>query len=215
MNAINSFNLANSDSDSILPQTEIVHSCSAFQEILDADSNSYDIAKKFSKAFVPCQVTPMSYCKRKIVQKDGVKKEYHLIRFYWMKEFYGVRGDYAHGKQKSRRNHLVWDIDEHLFLAAIAFPLLVKLLLNRECKYALSDEDTARLNVLEKLAGTLAFLKPPSNQRNREEDFHWNRLLAEEYQAQYKVREEAAIRDGVKLLEKIRKEKKESGTIND
>jgi hypothetical protein len=61
-------------------------------------------------------------------------------------------------------------------VATIAFPLLVKLCLHRACKYQLTSEDKAQIDVFEKFADISEFLKPPTDQKGSS-DSHWKRLI--------------------------------------
>jgi len=72
----------------------------------------------------------------------------------------------------------VWNSLEHLTLAAIAFPLVVKCLLKRADLYTFADDDQAQIDVFEKFAETKDFLKPPANQKNSI-DSHWKRLVSD------------------------------------
>jgi hypothetical protein len=60
------------------------------------------------------------------------------VRYEWLKEFYRVRGDFSHGRLTTRQPMAWPNPFEHLTLAAIAFPLLVRCLLQRAGTYALT-----------------------------------------------------------------------------
>jgi len=171
-NAISCFNQANTDSDNIRDQIEWVLLCSAFEHLLSAKSNAKDVACKFAENLTPSDELLAKNAKRLSSQQ---KNDGRSVRYEWMREFYRIRGDFAHGKLNTQQP-TTWNFLEHLVLATIAFPLLVKSLLNKACKYKLTDDDHARIDVFEKLADTKDFLRPPPNQQGSN-DSHWKRLV--------------------------------------
>jgi len=172
-NAMACFNQANTDNESVRFQVEWVLFCSAFEHILEAKPDYKDVARRFQECMVPtCGITVENSKRRSVQWKDIAAH----IRYEWMKEFYSVRGDFAHGKLLTKRP-TAWSQQEHLVLAAIGFPLLVKSLLRRAGHYGLSNEDIAQINSFEQLADE-DFIKPPADQRNSM-DSVWSRLLEE------------------------------------
>ena len=93
-----------------------------------------------------------------------------------MKEFYRVRGDFAHGRLKTKQP-AVWNPLEHIVLATIGFPLLVRCLLKKKAKYQVTDSDQAQIDAFEKLAAE-QFLRPPADQKNSMDSI-WFRLVKE------------------------------------
>lgn len=170
-NAISCFNQANTDGENVRYQVEWVLLCSAFQHILGAKSNANDVADKFAEAVVPSSLALAGNAKRRSDRWTDVDKP---IRYEWMKEFYRVRGDFAHGQLQTKQPS-VWNPREHLVLAAITFPVLVRCLLNKKGWYEFTDNDLAQIDAFEKLADE-QFLKPPSNQENSL-DWVWPRLV--------------------------------------
>lgn len=171
-NAVSCFNQANTDSDNIRHQMEWVLLCSAFEHLLSAKSNAKDVACKFAKTFDPSE---------ELLAKDATrlsnqpKNDGKSVRYEWMREFYRIRGDFAHGKLNTQQA-TTWNPLEHLVLATIAFPLLVKSFLNKACKYKLTDHDQSQIDVFEKFADTHDFLRPPPDQK-KSLDSHWQRLV--------------------------------------
>jgi hypothetical protein len=96
-NAISSFNQANSDNTSIQYQMDWVRLCSAFERLLDAKSNYEDVAVKFTESLTPKVEIKALSAKRKL---ETWKDKGQSLRREWMREFYRIRGDYAHGKAK-------------------------------------------------------------------------------------------------------------------
>jgi hypothetical protein len=68
----------------------------------------------------------------------------------WIEELYHLRNAYVHGGLPTNRTW-GWLRLEHLVVAAFAFPLAVKLSLEREGRYALTREDRVRCNALDLL----------------------------------------------------------------
>lgn len=97
------------------------------------------------------------------------------VRFEWLKEFYRVRGDFAHGRLTTRQP-MAWSALEHLTLAAIAFPLLVRCLLQGAGAYALTRDDVAAVEVFESFADQAGFLTAPPDARNSMDSW-WTRMF--------------------------------------
>jgi len=185
-NAISCFNQANTDGENVRYQVEWVLLCSAFEHLLEAASDYKDVAKKFVDAFTPSTHIPVKAAKRKA--KTWTEPDAHL-RHEWMKEFYRIRGDFAHGKLVSQQP-TVWNPQEHLVLAAIAFPLLVRCLLTKSGHYVLTDDDAAQINAFERLMDE-PFLESPPDERGSG-DSYWSRLLSE---ARWDAAHDKAIKD--------------------
>ena len=160
-NAISCFNQANTDNDSIRYQVEWVLLASAFEHLLHAKPNAEDVAQKFANAIVPQKPVSVEVASRQ--SKQWADKNKHL-RHEWMREFYRIRGDFAHGKL-NRQQPAVWGPLEHIVLATIAFPLLVRCCLRQAGKYILSDEDEVQIDAFEHLADE-EFLRPPKGQKS-------------------------------------------------
>ncbi|BFU89421.1 MAG: hypothetical protein NTAFB01_06080 [Nitrospira sp.] len=169
-NAISCFNQANTDGENVRYQVEWVLLCSAFQHILGAKSNAEDVAKKFAEAVAPSSPVLVG----NVEHHSDLTEADKSIRYEWMKEFYRVRGDFAHGRLQTNQPS-VWNPLEHLVLAAITFPLLVRCLLNKKGRYEFTDNDLAQIDAFEKLADEQS-LKPPLSQKNSL-DWVWPRLV--------------------------------------
>ncbi|MGO9605120.1 MAG: hypothetical protein ACLQAT_17325 [Candidatus Binataceae bacterium] len=123
--SIYSFNLANTDDESISDHVEWVLMSSAIERLLEARPSAIDVAKRFVSALAPNNSS-----------HDAASE---LMR-QWAKEFYRQRNDFAHGKITGHQPR-TWNSACHLLLGAVAFPLLVKRLLEREGLYSLTDMD--------------------------------------------------------------------------
>ncbi len=170
--SISCFNQANSDSDNVLYQVEWVLLCSAFQHLLSANSKAADVACKFAETFTPCKELLAKNASRLSSQQKNNEKS---VRYIWMREFCRIRGDFAHGKLNTQQP-ATWNPFEHLVLATIAFPFVVKSLLRQASMYDLTDADLAQIDCFEKLADTVDFLKLPAKWKGSG-DSHWQRLV--------------------------------------
>jgi hypothetical protein len=99
---------------------------SAIERILDSKSKAQDFSTRVSD-----------------VLKFGTVPAYEMLRI-WAKEFYLLRGPYAHGRLSSSIR-ADWNWQTHLLLGAIAFPLIVKALLADYGFYRPTDTDLAEL----------------------------------------------------------------------
>lgn len=169
--SISCFNQANTDNDSIRQQVEWVLLCGAFEHILEAEPKAKDVAERFAANFAPSKPLLARDSRRKTEKWAEPDRP---VCYEWMKEFYRIRGDFAHGKT-STRQPASWSPEEHLVLAAIAFPLLVRLLLRKTGLYELTIEDSAQIESFEKLADA-EFLRPPADQQSNLDSI-WSRLV--------------------------------------
>jgi hypothetical protein len=160
-NAISCFNQANTDNDTVHYQVEWVLLCSAFEHLLAAKSEAKDVAQKFADVFMPNFPLPISKTKRKSNKWQNLNSH---LRYEWIKEFYRIRGDFSHGKLKTRQP-TTWKPLEHIVLATIAFHLLVRVLLSKKGHYILIDDDQAQIDAFEKIADE-DFLNPPTDQKS-------------------------------------------------
>jgi hypothetical protein len=94
-----------------------------------------------------------------------------------MREFYCIRGAFAHGKLNPRQP-MAWKPHEHLLLATVAFPLVVKSLLAKAGVFTLTDDDDAQIACFERLADMSEFFADPPDKKGSS-DSHWRRLLTD------------------------------------
>lgn len=172
-NAVSCFNQANTDDDSVRYQTEWTLLAGAFERILDAKPDAADVADKFMCAVIPRTTLTVGSAKRKPVKS---KDPGLPVRYEWMREFYRIRGDFAHGRLDSSQP-ATWFPLEHLVLASIGFPLLVRAKLTLAGVYSLTEDDLTVLDAFEELADA-DFLVAPDDERNSA-DSVWRRLRRE------------------------------------
>ncbi|MGH7780833.1 MAG: hypothetical protein ACREQR_13510 [Candidatus Binataceae bacterium] len=130
--AIYCFNQSNTDNERMSGHLEWVLMSSALERLLRAPGNADAVTKRFIEAIVPEQ--PRLYF------------DLTLLRD-WVREFYRLRGDFAHGRIQSRIPRR-WESWHHLLFGAIAFPLLAKVLLEHEKSYVFTENDHCQLAAL-------------------------------------------------------------------
>ena len=170
--ALSCFNQANTDSDALRYQVEWGLMCSAFEQLLGANSKAEDVAAKFAATVVPTRAPPIGAAQRQIGRRNDPATP---VRFEWLREFYRIRGDFAHGRLVTQQP-MAWNPLEHLTLAAIAFPLLVRCILHGAEVYALTREDLAAIEAFESFAGQGDFLLPPPDSRGSLDSW-WARMI--------------------------------------
>jgi hypothetical protein len=137
--SIYSFNLANTDSEGISGHMEWVLMSSSIERLLRARPSAPDVAQKVVAA---------------LLSHDSPNTFAGEVVHDWAKEFYRLRNDFAHGKMRSRQPR-TWNSASHLLLGAIAFPLLVKNLLEREGVYRPTENDLFEVAAFARLAADL------------------------------------------------------------
>ncbi len=152
-NAIICFNRANTDDSAMLHQVEWTLLCSAFQHLLDANSKAKDVARLFAEATPQADKVLATASRRKPERREKVDKS---LRYEWLREFYRIRGDFAHGRLTTRQP-TAWNLGEHLLLAKMVFPLLVRCLLAKAGRYQLVPTDCAQLRAFEPFADCESF----------------------------------------------------------
>lgn len=150
--ALKCFNWANTDRIHFPYAVEWVLMCGAFEKILNAkgkgSKRAEDVAEKFAAVLHP----PQEYNPSGGFRRSSNKFESPLLRQEWMREFYRIRGNLAHGWLSPKQPDFAWSEGEHLTLARLAFPLVVKALLEREGLYQLTREDKTWRSAFEELA---------------------------------------------------------------
>lgn len=150
------FNRANTDATETREQSEAVMMVGAFERVFGLHGgNEHELAAAFAQTLVPAREVPVSAAPRIPGQRF---RDPMPVREAWVRDFFRVRGEPAHGR-RDLRYPSVWPLREHLLLGAYAFPLVVKILLSRAPfgLYTLTDEDRAAVDLFERLASEDAF----------------------------------------------------------
>ena len=173
-NALMWFTFGNSDSDSVSEHMEIVAHASAIQELLNCDSRDGAFAVAVSSELRP---EADLYASRSRRNKGFWNPSTDTLRHEWARELYRVRNQYAHGRTTAHGQY-GWGRTEHLTLAAIAFPLLAKQLLDRAGCYTLSLHEKASIRGFEQLLDSNFLHEPDPMEEDRR--FPWDKIIDHE-----------------------------------
>lgn len=174
--AINNFVRANSDDDRVPTQQEAVMLIGAYQRLLRCGESGKEdkLAEEFMKimdshATITCQTS-----KKLQGTKYQIKSQMKLVEA-WIRDFYLLRNEYAHGKTSSKKE-FGWYGAEHLLLGSYLFPMLLKERL-RQDEYNSSGAREIDLKVFEALIDANLSGKPEDQSGSG--DWMWNRVLSE------------------------------------
>lgn len=175
--AIYFFNGANTDSDDVRLIREVLDMFTAFECLCDERNSADRLAHKVTAVLQPREPLLAQHCKRPgLAAKGGTNVDTQGVRFQWMRDFANCRDNVAHGRTDATS---IWRHDEHVVLAAIAFPLMVKIRLSELGLYNMTDSDRAQTDAFENMADS-DFMMQPSDARHSE-DYVWIRLQAQCY----------------------------------
>jgi hypothetical protein len=128
--------------DSTLSHDACVTLCAiAFERLLRPERNALEFAKAFARVWSPFQRTSLSTARR--VKPDSrfedEQQSWSVIQ-KWARELYEERNVFSHHR---RHDDLTtnWQPWQHLVLAAYAYPLTIKLLLEQAGLYRLSADE--------------------------------------------------------------------------
>ena len=152
------FNRANTDSDQVFEQAEIVSTISAFERVLGCRAGrENDLIDRFLVAWPAGSCMLPRHCPR----IPGEEKfQARPLVDSWLRDFFQHRGNVGHGRKRTA-HPAVWTAEEHLLLGAFAFPLLVKALLAKRGDYAWTWDDQFDVDVFEQLACARLFKQVP------------------------------------------------------
>lgn len=140
----------NTDSPDIPWTAEVVMMKAAFEWLYRIDHQAESLVKAVRTALPPPSSTKGPLSAKWYAR---YRKQHELPASWrpiigWVREFCMLRNASAHGKQRTVRK-AVWRPSAHLAFASVAFPLLLKQELVRLGRYALTEEDTAKLGVID------------------------------------------------------------------
>jgi len=149
------FDIANTDSDVIRQEAEIILMASAYERLLDIEAKARAMNEGIGRllstyAHVTVQEALQSRPEIMIEPEyDAAQRAWPLHR-KWAQEFYHLRNRYTHAND-GRVRTWGWHPIEHLVMAAFLFPLAAKLLLQAEGHYTLTEDDEGRLHAIDRL----------------------------------------------------------------
>lgn len=177
--AIYFFNEANTDRDDVPVVKELVDVFTAFECLLNQRNSTDRLAHAFAGLLAPAdELHVVNTARVGLSNRGGANARTQAVRFQWIRDLGTARDNVAHGRLDSNPNQL-WSSPEHLVLAAISFPLVVKLMLSDKGFYEATDDDRAQIEAFEHLADS-DFMKQPED-ASHSEDYIWNRLQREFY----------------------------------
>ncbi len=151
--AILQFNWANTDSDFVPQSAELIWVVGAFAQALGVRSKRLrdPIAQGFAANLVPTEPLPAAGIAR--LTQNGEQPQ-EPVRTHWIRKLVQARHRPAHGAIVASSGSDPWSIQEHLALAAVAFPLFIKGLLSKGPLklYSLSSDDHRAIDLFETLA---------------------------------------------------------------
>ena len=159
--AIECFNRANSDDESVGSQEEAGLMASAFERLLDARPEAIDVAAKLDRVHLPASPILASSSHRRSPRWTASAGS--SLRYEWMREFYILRGTFSHGR-RDVSIPLAWSVQEHLAAGGFVFPLLVKMLLSQSGHYSLTRQDQAKVDAFENIIDA-DFGRPPADSK--------------------------------------------------
>ena len=142
---------------------------SAFEKLLNCNSGKEDeLVKMFLEFLKPNKDFKIDSSNRIMTSKYN--KSGKSLREIWLRDFYQLRSDYAHGRRISGRPR-IWNPDEHLLIGSYCFPLLLKSFLANRDYYVLAEEDNDDIEVFERRAESNIF-----NKITNSDTWPWNEL---------------------------------------
>ena len=182
--SILNFNLANTDSEGIQPEAEAVLMIGAFERLLECGGKENDLADRFVKTLRPNSDKPPIDSERLSTNQIASRfRNSSTIRDIWIRDFFRLRGDLAHGKIESRYP-AIWTLRDHLLHASYVFPLVLKCKLTEGKFYNLTEDDQFHIDIFESLLCEEHF-KPeeaehehPWDKIFREAKLKWTKLTA-------------------------------------
>ncbi|HET7230457.1 MAG TPA: hypothetical protein VFJ16_10680 [Longimicrobium sp.] len=171
--AIRLFVGANTDAPSVDIHTELIDVVSAFSRLADA----WD-AKKTVERFNEVLPSPAGATSPSEGAKlthprieQGLAKG-RSVREIWLDDAYVLRSQFGHGRVQAPGYRSIWNEREHLLLAAVVFPLYVKMILASEGFYDLTDNDVMMNDAFDDLAVFEPFATPAD-----EQGISWNQVM--------------------------------------
>lgn len=147
--AVNAFNLANTDSESVPAPMELVLLHGAFERALGvAGSKTNDFVIQLGKTV---RVKGRVRCRKRGAIRPKPKQGEPFVLEAWARDFCVARGSVAHGHNYAAAK-TTWSLLNHLLLATFLLPLLTKRCLAHEGVMSVREADSAMINAFERLA---------------------------------------------------------------
>lgn len=177
------FNQANTDAPDTSPDTELVLTYAAMEQILGLVSRGKQkqMPTRFADTWSPRRDIPKSEWRPAPPNQSWKGDKFRTLRARWADDLGAARRNLAHGNAEDREPS-IWTVRQHLLLTSFAIPRLVKRILTDMDLYELTDDDHGDINALEPLLNLPdVFAKSDPDE---EEQFEWRRVLAAEHDRQ-------------------------------
>ena len=167
--------VANTDDDFMTEHAEAILMGSAYEQLLRGDAGKYKLGKRLTELFAPFgavtvadaqKVRPGITIDDRNADRAAAQPEW-WVHQKWIEELYDMRSKVAH-KGSSGGRSWGWTLFEHLVMAAYVFPLAVKLLLEREGHYALTDTDRVGCRVVDQLLASARWVEEEAGRGAKE-----------------------------------------------
>ena len=147
--AINAFNLANTDGEAVPPHLELVLLHGAFERALGVKGgDTHEFVAKLSACL---QISARVQCRTRGAIQPKPKLNEPYVLEAWARDFGASRGSVAHGHDYAAAKS-TWSLRNHLLLATYLLPLVIKRFLTNSGTLAMRDEDVALIDAFERLA---------------------------------------------------------------
>ncbi len=149
--SIVSFNLANTDSQYVREEMEIVLLFSSFERLYDVGKNTHKLYELINESISPSSNIEPNECERIVENFDESRyKKVETLRELWIRDFNNLRGNLAHGKYDNKYPAF-WDIHEHLLFGSFILPICLKVKLSELDQYELTESDFDSIELFEQL----------------------------------------------------------------
>ncbi len=122
--------------------------------------------------------------------RDGHMNSDHTPLYYWLRELHKRRSKIVHNLEKPPENEWAWTVSEHLLMAAFVFPLIIKSILAADDLYELTQGDTVRLGVIDKL-----LYKDNWGPQERHGESNWSKAFRDHKDKQLRDKMAARLRE--------------------
>ena len=175
---------ANTDNSDVDMHTELVDTVSAFSRLFGVWDEKATVAGFVAALPAPPREEDDEPLGPK-ANADVVRRVLEngkSIREAWLVDAYRLRGKYGHGDVSAPGYPAAWNVHEHLLLAAVVFPLVVKAVLAKEGFYEFTTDDHTIDATFDTLATYDAFAPDPiqrpadDNDDETEPTLPWRRV---------------------------------------
>lgn len=178
--------LANTDDEFMTEHNEAILMASAFEQLFDADAKKYVLSTRFGDLFGQFgSITVADAMKsRPGISIDNSEparaaaQPTWWVHKKWIEELYDVRSKVVHKGDHRVRGAWGWDITEHLVMAAHVLPLVLKLMLENEGYYKLTDYDRSACLATDPLLVATQWVDDRDERQAKERRPSWQRILS-------------------------------------